>query len=82
MSDCRRSARLSLQSTTSDSDEPWYLIFLPKVGTDGSYAVYTQSQFKITQHRNGLESIRTMSKAAMGLKSFEWVIIFIIYPPI
>ena len=69
MSDLRRSKRLSVQSTTSNSDELWYLIFLPKVGTDGSYAIYTQSHFKITKYPNGLESIRVNN--VEGTHGFE-----------
>ena len=43
----RRSSRLSTGSTSSNPEEPWYLLCLPKVGIDGSYGYYRQSQIKI-----------------------------------
>lgn len=44
----RRSSRLSsTNSTSSNSEEAWYLLCFPRVGIAGSYGYYRQSQIKI-----------------------------------
>ncbi len=57
MSELRRSGRLSNSSTSSNSEEGWYLLFFPKVGTDGAYGIYKQSQIKI-RTKNGDEIVK------------------------
>jgi hypothetical protein len=60
MSENRRSSRLSNASTSSNADTLWYLLFLPKVGTDGSYGIYENTQIRIKSFSNGIESVRVI----------------------
>ena len=71
MSNLRRSGRLSINSTSSNSEEAWYLLCLPKVGIAGSYGYYKQSQIKIQESSESkdLEVVRVNNMD--GLHEFE-----------
>ena len=67
----RRSSRLSTGSTSSNPEEPWYLLCLPNVGIAGSYGYYRQSQIKIqmSPESKDLEVVRVNN--IEGMHEFE-----------
>jgi hypothetical protein len=69
----RRSQRLSKTSTTSNSEEAWYLLRLPKSGKEDVFGIYSQSQLKMKKTRDGVEMIRVNNLS--GYHRFDVVLI-------
>jgi hypothetical protein len=72
----RRSSRLrstSKTSTTSNSEEGWYLLRLSKSRNEQVYGIYSQSQLKMKAKADGSEMVRVNNLS--GYHHFKVVLI-------
>jgi hypothetical protein len=69
----RRSERLSKTSTTSNSEEGWYLLRIVRSGKEDVVGIYCQSQLKMKKTADGREVVRVNNLS--GYHQFEVVLI-------